>query len=254
MTMRARGAKAARRPRAGMLGSTPGSMVKEGYYFGIPPLLLGGVAYLLHWNVAAVVLVLLALFVFSFFRDPERVIPAEPGVVVSPGDGRVVVVTDEEYEGRPGKRVSIFLAVWNVHVNRSPAAGTITKMHYRPGKFLAAMLERASVENEQNVFTLSTEAGEIVFKQIAGLIARRVVSWKKAGDKVARGERIGLVRFGSRMDVWLPKDAEILVQLGEKVKGGTSLLARWPAKRVTERWDGVSAAEMDPNLTVTGKR
>ena len=102
---------------------------------------------------------------------------------MSPGDGRVVVVTDEENAGRPGKRVSIFLAVWNVHVNRSPAAGTITKLEYRPGKFLAAMRERASVENEQNVFTLSTDAGEIVFKQIAGLIARRVVSWKKTGDQ-----------------------------------------------------------------------
>ncbi len=135
-----------------MLESTPGSMVKEGYYFGLPLLVLGGVFYLLQWNVAAVAAVLLALFIFSFFRDPERVIPSEPGAVVSPGDGRVVVVTDEENAGRPGKRVSIFLAVWNVHVNRSPAAGTITKLEYRPGKFLAAMHERASVENEQNVF------------------------------------------------------------------------------------------------------
>src|SRR5208282_1739290 len=104
---------------------------------------------ILQWSVAAVVLFFLSLFVFSFFRDPERVIPTESGAVVSPGDGRVVVVTDEENAGRPGKRVSIFLAVWNVHVNRSPAAGTITKMEYRPGKFLAAMLERASMENEQ---------------------------------------------------------------------------------------------------------
>src|SRR6266404_1100228 len=133
-------------PRAKTLGCTPGSMVKEGYYFGVPPLAL------------------FAAFVFSFFRDPERMIPTEPGAVVSPGDGRVVVVTDEENAGRPGKRVSIFLAVWNVHVNRSPASGTITKMEYRPGEFLAAMRERASVENEQNVFTLSTDAGEMVFK------------------------------------------------------------------------------------------
>ena len=152
-------------------------MVKEGYYFGVPPLVLGGAGFFLHWYIAAAVLVFLALFVFSFFRDPERVIPAEPGAVVSPGDGRVVVVTEEEYAGRAGKRISIFLAVWNVHVNRSPAAGTITKLEYRAGKFLAAMRERASMENEQNVFTLSTETGEIVFKQIAGLIARRVVSW-----------------------------------------------------------------------------
>jgi len=229
-------------------------MVKEGYYFGLPPLVLGGVSFLLHWHVAAAVLVLVAAFVFSFFRDPERVIPTEPGAVVSPGDGRVVVVTEEENAGRPGKRVSIFLAVWNVHVNRSPAAGTITRMEYRPGKFLAAMRERASMENEQNVFTLSTEAGEMVFKQIAGLIARRVVSWKKAGEKVARGERIGLVRFGSRVDVWVPKEAEILVKVGEHVKGGSSVLALWSAKLVASNLHGMSTADADANLTATGKR
>jgi phosphatidylserine decarboxylase len=164
------------------------------------------------------------------------------------------VVTDEDNAGKPGRRVSIFLAVWNVHVNRSPAAGTITKMEYRPGKFFAAMRERASVENEQNVFTLSTDAGEMVFKQIAGLIARRVVSWKTAGEKVSRGERIGLVRFGSRVDVWVPKEAEILVKLGENVKGGSSVLARWPAKPVTSKLDGTSAAVADANLAATGKR
>jgi phosphatidylserine decarboxylase len=251
MTMRSRGANAA---RAKMMGSAPGSMVKEGYTFGLPLLVLGGVFYLLQWNIVAVVAVLLALFVFSFFRDPERMIPAEPGAVVSPGDGRVVVVTEEENAGRPGKRLSIFLAVWNVHVNRSPAAGTITKLEYRPGKFLAAMRERASVENEQNVFTLSTEAGEIVFKQIAGLIARRVVSWKKQGDKVARGERIGLVRFGSRVDLWVPKEAEILVRTGESVKGGSSVLARWPAKPSASKLDELSKAETDANLIATGKR
>jgi phosphatidylserine decarboxylase len=229
-------------------------MVKEGYYFGLPLLVLGGVFYLLHWNVAAVVAVLLALFVFSFFRDPERVIPVDAGAVVSPGDGRVVVVTEEENAGRLGKRVSIFLAVWNVHVNRSPAAGTITKMEYRPGKFLAAMRERASVENEQNVFTLSTEAGEIAFKQIAGLIARRVVSWKKIGDKVARGERIGLVRFGSRVDLWVPKEAEILVKVGDNVKGGSSVLARWPTKPAAVKLETASATATDANLTTTGKR
>lgn len=229
-------------------------MVKEGYYFGVPLLVLGGVCFFLQWYVTAAVLVFLALFVFSFFRDPERVIPSEPGAVVSPGDGRVVVVTDEENAGLPGKRISIFLAVWNVHVNRSPAAGTITKLEYRPGKFLAAMRERASVENEQNVFTLSTEAGELVFKQIAGWIARRVVSWKKQGDKVARGERIGLVRFGSRVDVWVPKEAEILVKLGENVKGGASVLARWTGKAATSKLSEPSSAETDANLTATGKR
>ena len=229
-------------------------MVKEGYYFGLPLLVLGGAAYLAQWTLVAVVLVCLALFVFSFFRDPERIIPAEPGAIVSPGDGRVVVVTDEDDAGRPGTRISIFLAVWNVHVNRAPAAGVITKMEYRPGKFLAAMRERASMENEQNVFTLSTDAGDMVFKQIAGLIARRVVSWKQEGERVARGERIGLVRFGSRVDVWLPKDSEILVKVGENVKGGSSVLARWPVKHVSSHLGDQQTSDADANVSVVGKQ
>jgi phosphatidylserine decarboxylase len=227
-------------------------MVKEGYYFGLPLLLIGGAALFLHWRIAAYLLLFLTLFVFSFFRDPDRVIPSEPGAIVSPGDGRVVVVQDEDYAGKPGKRVSIFLAVWNVHVNRSPEAGRITKMEYRPGKFVAAMRANASAENEQNIFTLSTDAGELIFKQIAGLIARRVVSWKKAGDTVARGERIGLVRFGSRVDLWVPQQAEILVKVGQNVKGGSSILASWPALKnnpVTER-----DTFADINPVVTGKR
>jgi len=229
-------------------------MVKEGYYFGLPLLVLGGAAYFLHWLIVAIVLVCLALFVFSFFRDPERVIPQEEGAVVSPADGRVVVVTDEELEGRPGKRISIFLAVWNVHVNRSPAAGIITNMEYKPGKFLAAMRAQASTENEQNIFTLSTDSGEMVFKQIAGLIARRVVSWKKAGERVARGERIGLVRFGSRADVWVPRDAEILVKLGDNVKGGSSVLAKWVPKPKSQEVAAKESAEAEAGVPAIGKR
>jgi phosphatidylserine decarboxylase len=227
-------------------------MVKEGYYFGLPLLLIGGAAFFLHWRLAAYLILFLALFVFSFFRDPDRVIPSEPGAIVSPGDGRVVVVQDEDYAGKPGKRVSIFLAVWNVHVNRSPAAGRITKMEYRPGKFVAAMRANASSENEQNVFTLSTDAGELVFKQIAGLIARRVVSWKKAGDTVARGERIGLVRFGSRVDLWVPQQAQILVKVGQNVKGGSSVLASWPALKDNSVPGQDAFADISP--VVTGKR
>jgi phosphatidylserine decarboxylase len=205
-------------------------MVKEGYYFGLPLLALGGVALVAGWLFAGSALICLAAFVFTFFRDPERQIPSEAGAVVSPADGRVVVVTEEENAGRPGKRISIFLAIWNVHVNRAPAEGIIRKLEYRPGKFLAAMRERASLENEQNVITLSTDAGEMVFKQIAGWIARRVVCWKKEGERVARGERIGLVRFGSRVDLWVPREAEILVSLGVNVKGGSSVVARWLVK------------------------
>ena len=159
-------------------------MVKEGYYFGLPPLALGAAALFLHWNIAGAILFFLAAFVFYFFRDPERAISADAGAIVSPADGRVVVVTDEENSGRPGKRISIFLAIWNVHVNRSPAAGTITNLTYRPGQFLAAMRESASTHNEQNIITLATDSGELTFKQIAGLIARRVICWKKSGDRV----------------------------------------------------------------------
>jgi phosphatidylserine decarboxylase len=212
-------------------------MVKEGYLFSLPLLAAGIVILAINrwdfhnrtWAIgAAGGLFFLALFVLYFFRDPERRIPDEPSAVVSPADGRVVEIVEESWEGRPGKRISIFLAVWNVHVQRAPVAGTISRLDYRPGKFFAAMRARASVENEQNVFTISTPRGEIMFKQIAGWIARRVVSWKAAGDAVSRGERVGMIRFGSRVDVWLPADAVIVVRKGQNVAGGSDILARWP--------------------------
>lgn len=208
-------------------------MVKEGYWFGVPPAVAGAAALLPHWYWLAIPLLLLGAFVFYFFRDPDRDIPKAAGSVVSPADGRVVVVTDESFEGRPGKRISIFLAVWNAHVNRAPVAGRITAVEYRPGRFYAAMRARASVENEQNVFHLATGAGEIVFKQIAGWIARRVVSWKRTGEMVACGERIGMIRFGSRMDVWLPEEVEIRVRPGDRVAAGASILAHW--ERLAQR-------------------
>jgi phosphatidylserine decarboxylase len=229
-------------------------MVKEGYYFGLPPLALGAAALLLRWTVIGIVLLCLAAFIFYFFRDPERVIPSTPGAIVSPADGRVVVVTDEANAGRPGKRISIFLAIWNVHVNRSPAAGTIANMNYCPGKFSAAMRESASTDNEQNVITLATDSGEITFKQIAGLIARRVVCWKKSGDRVARGERIGLVRFGSRADLWLPRDSELLVKVGDHVKGGSSVLAYWPSRAKSQQSQALDHTSSEQNLSPAEKR
>jgi phosphatidylserine decarboxylase len=204
-------------------------MVKEGYYFGVPPLLFGGIALVLHWWILGSVLIAFGLFCFYFFRDPERIISPDPATIVSPADGRVVVITQEENAGRLGTRISVFLAIWNVHVNRSPAAGIITKVEYRPGKFFAAWDLRASTQNEQNIFTLATPHGNIEFKQIAGLVARRVVSWKKQLESVAKGERIGLVRFGSRVDLWVPQGSELLVRVGDNVYGGSSVLARWPA-------------------------
>jgi phosphatidylserine decarboxylase len=202
-------------------------MVKDAYKFAVPPLVAGIVFVALGWRWPGGLLIFLGLFVFYFFRDPERTIPGDPGAVVSPADGRVVEVVDEVFESVPGKRVTIFLAVWNVHVQRAPVTGTIAKVDYRPGSFLAAYRTRASVENEQNVIYMDTPIGRLVFKQIAGAIARRVICWKYAGEKVARGDRVGLIRFGSRVDVWLPAEAEIVVQRGQKVKGGESILAIW---------------------------
>jgi phosphatidylserine decarboxylase len=202
-------------------------MVKDGYKFVFPLLFAGIAAAALGWRVTATVLLVLCAGVAFFFRDPERLPPSEPGVVVSPADGRIMEISDEAFGGRPGRRISIFLSILDVHVNRSPMAGRIEKVEYRRGRFYNAMRSRASVENEQNIVHLRTERGEMVFKQIAGAIARRVVCWKRPGDNVKLGERIGLIRFGSRMDVWLPQDAEILARPGQHVAGGVSVLARW---------------------------
>ena len=203
-------------------------MVRDGYRFLAPPLALSLVAVAIGWVALAIALVTVAAAVAYFFRDPERKAPEDPAAVVSPADGRVTAVIEESFEGRPGRRISIFLAIWNVHVNRAPLSGRLERMEYRPGKFYAAMRSRASAENEQNVFYLDTGRGTIVFKQVAGWIARRVVSWKSPGDSLVLGERIGLIRFGSRMDLWLPEDAEILVRPGQTVAGGESVVARWP--------------------------
>ena len=208
-------------------------MVKEAYKFGAPPLLLGLGALWLTWYLPAAILIFVGWFVFYFFRDPERTPPADLDAVVSPADGRVVVIAEEPCAGEPGRRISVFLSVWDVHVNRSPFAGTIRKIEYRPGKFYAALRQRASEENEQNVFTVETDRGLLRFKQIAGWIARRVVSWKEPGNAVRTGERIGMIRFGSRMDVWLPREAEIVVKKGQFVSAGSSVLARWPARKVS---------------------
>jgi phosphatidylserine decarboxylase len=203
-------------------------MVRDGYRFLAPPLALSVLAAAFGQVGLAVVLLALAAAVGHFFRDPERRPPADPAAVVSPADGRITAVIAETFEGRPGNRISIFLAIWNVHVTRAPLSGRLEKLEYRPGKFYAAMRSRASAENEQNVFYVDTGRGRIVFKQVAGWIARRVISWKAPGDSLVTGERIGLIRFGSRMDLWLPEEAEILVRPGQAVAGGESVVARWP--------------------------
>src|SRR6202046_2585493 len=202
-------------------------MVKDAYKFALPPLLVGALCFIPGWKWPGGLLIFLGLFVFYFFRNPQRQIPTDPQLIVSPADGHIVEIVDEMLDSVMGHRVTIFLAVWDVHVQRAPAAGRIADVVYRPGKFYAAFRAAASVENEQNIITLETAGGRLVFKQIAGAIARRVICWKRAGETVSRGERVGLIRFGSRVDIWLPMDAEILAQRGQKVKGGESLLAKW---------------------------
>jgi phosphatidylserine decarboxylase len=202
-------------------------MVMDGYKFAAVPLLLGIVGVVLHWTWLGGVLIFLGLFVMFFFRDPERTPPADQDTIVSPADGRIMEVVEEARDGKLGRRISVFLSIFDVHVNRSPVAGRITAIEYRTGKFYAAMRGRASAENEQNAFYVESDRGEVVFKQIAGWVARRIVCWKSVGDSVVRGERIGMIRFGSRMDIWLPEGVEILVSPGQHVAGGTSVLARW---------------------------
>ncbi len=191
---------------------------------------LGAAALLVYWLAGiwfAAPLLAVALFVLYFFRDPERAVPstAEP-VVVSPADGRVLEVREAEHNGAPCRRLSVFLSVLDVHVNRAPIGGTVSDVEYHPGRFLVAWRPEASTENERNTITICGPEGTIVFKQIAGILARRVVCWKKKGDVVARGERIGLMKFGSRIDLFLDPSWEILVERGARVRGGSTVLAR----------------------------
>lgn len=206
-------------------------MVREAYKFAVPPLVLGVACFALGWKWAGAILIFLGLFVLYFFRDPERVIPSEPGAVVSPADGRVVEIVDEEFESKMGHRISIFLSIWDVHVQRAPVAGRIADVVHRRGKFYGAFRAAASTENEQNVIYLETPKGTLVFKQIAGAIARRVICWKQSGDAVAIGERVGMIRFGSRVDLWLPMKAEVTARRGQFAKGGETILAKWNSTR-----------------------
>lgn len=199
-------------------------MVKEGYWYGLPLVLVsGGLMGFGLFGLGAVFLVL-AFLILNFFRDPDRKIPADPQILVSPADGRVVQVAEESFEGRPVRRVSIFMSPLDVHVNRSPIAGTIKAVSYRKGAFHLASQARASVENEQNLFSVEGEQGAVVVKQIAGVLARRIVFWKRPGDVLARGERVGLIKFGSRVDVLVDLGVELRVKVGDHVRAGSSIL------------------------------
>lgn len=200
---------------------------KEALKFGLPPIVVGFLCLIPRWKWPGLILVILGIFIFYFFRDPDRQLPIERNVVVSPADGHVVEIVDEPLDGNPGKRVSIFLSIWDVHVQRAPVAGKIAGIAYKPGKFYAAFFKSASTENEQNVIYMKSPSGTLVFKQIAGAIARRVLCWKREGEEVGLGERVGMIRFGSRVDIWLQPEVEVVVRRGQKVKGGESILARW---------------------------
>ncbi|MGC2457335.1 MAG: phosphatidylserine decarboxylase [Gallionellaceae bacterium] len=172
---------------------------------------------------------IIPLFVLQFFRDPPREIPQQPGAVLSPADGRVVSVerTQDTYADREAIKVSVFMNVFNVHSNRSPVDGTVQRVEYFRGKFVNADMDKASTENERNALVLKTADGQIVtVVQVAGLIARRILCYVKAGDVLARGQRYGFIRFGSRLDVYLPLTATIKVAIGDKVSATTTTLAQ----------------------------
>ena len=206
-------------------------MLQEGYGYGLPPLLIAG-GLLGLWSrerslfllVCAILFLGLAVLILNFFRDPERLIPDQPDAIISPADGRIVQVVHESYEGRTVCRVSIFMSPLDVHVNRAPIDGVIKEVSYRRGAYRVAMAEMASLENEQNVFTLEGKQGRIVVKQIAGILARRIVFWKRPGDFLARGDRVGLIKFGSRVDVLMEPDVALTVKVGDRVRAGSSIL------------------------------
>ena len=203
-------------------------MVRDGYFYAAGCLLAAVlIAWLTHWPFALPLLLLAAFFLW-FFRDPERFITTLPGAVVSPGDGKITDISPVTVKEKTLQRISIFLSVFDVHVNRSPIAGVIRDVHYQKGKFLNAMGANSAEENEQNIVTVEGDGRTVIFKQIAGLIARRIVFNFKEGDQVARGQRVGLIKFGSRVDVLFDRDAVIHVKLGERVKGGQSVLALLP--------------------------
>jgi phosphatidylserine decarboxylase len=207
------------------------TIAREGWpYIGI---LLGvaAIAFAFRFPWTGGILAVLGLFTTFFFRDPERAIPGDPRLVLSPADGKVVQVVpapDGHPLGKGATQISIFLSIFDVHINRSPIAGKITAVQYHPGEFLPAFDHKASERNEQNSVIVEAGSSRVMFKQIAGLIARRIVFKKRLDDEVAAGERVGLIKFGSRVDVFLPTGVTLRVKVGDRVSGGTSVIAERP--------------------------
>ncbi len=204
-------------------------LAKEGYPFIIGAILLCVVSYFVH-PALTIPFVLFLAFVVYFFRDPSRVLPTEAGVITSPADGVVVQIEDlptNPYTSEAAKKIAIFMSPFNVHVNRSPAEGTVEEVRYKSGKFLMAMKAEASIDNEQNAVIMKLKEGSrIAYVQIAGFLARRIVCYLKKGDNVGRGQKMGLIRFGSRVDVYLPLNYEVKVSKGDVMVAGETVLAR----------------------------
>src|SRR6202167_658281 len=200
-------------------------MVRDGYYYALGLIVA---ATLVGWFARpawAMVPLLLALFFLWFFRDPERSIPDAADAVVSPADGKITDVSWVTVGGEKQLRISIFLSVFDVHVNRSPIAGFVREVRYQRGKFLNAMNEASAEENEQNIVRVEGDGQVVVFKQIAGLLARRIIFHPKVGDRLERGQRVGLIKFGSRTDILLDSTASLQVKVGDRGRGGASILA-----------------------------
>ncbi len=204
-------------------------MVRDGIFYGVSLVVVAAfVWYGTHFVSLTVFPLLLAAFLVWFFRDPTRPVPAEPGLIVSPADGKVEQAEWIETKAGSRVRISIFLSVFDVHVNRVPVSGVVTLAEYREGQFLNALDAESAVHNEQTLLTVDTGEFLVSFKQIAGLLARRIICNLHEGDRVSRGQRMGLIKFGSRMDVLLPSTVELRVRAGDRVKGGSSVLAYMP--------------------------
>jgi phosphatidylserine decarboxylase len=218
-------------------------MVRDGYLYALA---LTAAAVLLGWMASpwwATIPLLLAFFFLWFFRDPERAIPQQAGAVVSPGDGLVTDVSPVAIGNETWTRISIFLSVFDVHVNRSPIAGIVREVRYQRGKFLDARSPDCAEQNEQNIVTVEGDGQKVVFKQIAGLLARRIVFHPQIGDRLERGQRVGLIKFGSRVDVLFDASARVDVKVGDRVKGGASILAYLETTRELAAAGNATAAE-----------
>jgi phosphatidylserine decarboxylase len=202
------------------------SIVRESIPYIVVPLLLGVAATAFGLWYVGLLLLLVALFMAFFFRDPKRVPPSDPDVVVSPADGRVTRIESAAGQANSPTLVSIFLSPLDVHINRAPIPGKIIDVVYSPGKFLMATNEKASAVNEQNALTIQGEKITVVCKQIAGILARRIVCWKHAGDRLNLGERFGMIKFSSRTDVLLPANVKVTVAEGDRVRGGVTVIGR----------------------------